>query len=151
MLLSLLCACGGPEDSGSDEPTGPGTLALSFQMDDDLIVDMEDDGEEPVGTFGGSIFAEDQASNIGPIDGAVSLADFEVDLDLTPDGGPTEVLYTSEPLDPQIVWILGCLDSDANDDCGDVGDPITEPPANKVEILPEVETAFTVYMGLLRP
>jgi hypothetical protein len=150
MLFSLLCACGA-EDSGTAEATGPGTLALSFQIDDDLIGDMEEDGEAPVGTFGGSIFAEDQASNVGPVEGAVSLVDFEVELDLLPDGGPSAVLYTTEPLDPQIVWILGCLDSDANDDCGDVGDPITEPPANKVEILPEVETAFTVYMGMLRP
>lgn len=162
ITLLALFACTGatPEDTGgdtgggdtdTDTATGPGTLALTFRIDDDLLPDMEADGESPVGAFHGSIFAEDQATGAGPIEGAVTLADFEVALDLLPDGGPTGVLYSSDPLEPQIVWILGCLDSDANDDCGDEGDPITVPSANKFQVEPEVETTVEVFMGMLRP
>jgi len=160
-LLATLLACTGSDvDSASgdsaadtDVSTGPGTLALSFRMDDDYLATMAEDGQSPVGTFGGSIYAEADASSVGPVDGAVPLADFSVTgIDLTVNGGPTGVLFRSDPLEAQVVWILGCLDvDDPADGCGDVGDPITIPNENKVQVLAGSETAFEVYMGMLRP
>jgi hypothetical protein len=158
MLLLLLACTGGDKDSApadtSDSATtsgGPGTLALTFRMDDDYIPTMEKAGEEPVGTFEGSIYAEADANELGPVDGAVALVDFSVELNLLPDGGPTDVLYTTDPLDPQIVWVLGCLNSDANEKCGDPGDPITRPTENKFQVVADTETTVEVYMGMLRP
>lgn len=158
MLLLLLACTGsdkdsGPVDSSGDSATsgGPGTLALTFRMEDDYIATMAKVGEEPVGTFGGSIFAEEDATELGPNKGAVSLEDFDVELNLLPDGGPTGVVYTTEPLDPQVVWILGCLDSDANDECGDQGDPITRPSENKFQVVADTESTVEVFLGMLRP
>ncbi|MFZ5475569.1 MAG: hypothetical protein ACOZNI_02235 [Myxococcota bacterium] len=159
LALALLAACPAPDKSdtgdgastGDTTPTGPGTLLLTFRMDDDYIAAMAEDGEAPVGPFYGSIYAEDDASSLGPNDGAQSLLDFTVEgLDLTPDGGPDDVSFATDPLDPQIVWILGCLDADGNG-CDDVGDPITLPSENKARVEAGVETAFEVYMGMLRP
>ncbi|MES2639908.1 MAG: hypothetical protein V4850_10515 [Myxococcota bacterium] len=155
LLLASLLACTGPsgnDTAGDTAPaiaTGPGTLALSFRIDDDYIATMAKGGEAPVGPFYGSCFREDDATATGPVEGALPLFDLEVPLDLTPDGGPTGMLYTTTPLDPQIVWILGCLDSDANG-C-DEGDPITLPNENKFQIAAEAETANEIYFGMLRP
>lgn len=158
LLLSLLLACnpssdkdtGGPDDTGDTAPTGPGTLALSFEMDDDYIKSMKANGETPVGEFQGSIYAEEDATSLGPNEGAVSLQDISVAIDLSDGGGPTEVAFVTDELEPGIVWILGCLDA-GGDGCGDQGDPITIPNENKVEVLAGTETPFTVYMGMLRP
>lgn len=159
MILTLLLAACNPEaDSGIDtadtqpEPsdtasTEPGVLVLSFQMDVDYIDNME---EPPLGSFKGSIYAEDQSTAIGPIDGAVSLIDFEVlNIDLSTTGGPTAALWSSDPLPSQKLWVLGCLDSDANE-C-DKKDPITVPNENKLLLAAGGETPFTVYLGMLSP
>ena len=160
LVLASLSACTGavddtagasPDDSAL--PTGPGILALSFRMDADYIAGMVKDGQPPDGDFSGSIYAEADASSIGPNDGAVPLLDFSVPgIDLTDGGGPTAVLLVTEPLDAQVVYVLGCLDvDDPADGCGDVGDPITIPNENKVQIVAGAETPFEVYMGMLRP
>lgn len=128
--------------------TGPGTLALSFRLDEDYVAAM---AEPAVGTFRGSIFAEDDASSTGPVDGAEALQDLEVaDVDLTAGGGPTGVLVVTSPLEPQVVWILGCLDTEG-DDCGDPGDPITVPNENKVAVVAATETSVEVFFGMLMP
>jgi hypothetical protein len=69
-------------------------------------------------------------------------------LDLSDGGGPSDVAWTSEALDPQTLWILGCLDSDDNE-C-DCGDPITVPNDNKV-IVSSGTNSITVRMELLNP
>ncbi|MFN7142152.1 MAG: hypothetical protein ACK4YP_00125 [Myxococcota bacterium] len=166
-LLLLLSACTGSpaDDTGAADTAGtadtadtadtapppPGSLALTFRIDDDLIPEMAEAGEAPIGTFSGAIFREQDGTDLGPVDGAVPLAEFGVTVDLTPDGGPTAALYTSDPIEPQIVWVLGCLDSDANGECGDAGDPITVPSENKFRVEPETTTTVEVYMGMLRP
>lgn len=147
LFLTLLAACSSEADDTGAAAPGPGTLTLSFQMDDDYIPSMS---ESPVGTFRGSIYAEADASAIGPNEGAVALQDLEVaDVDLTDGGGPTAAMVTTEALDAQIVWILGCLDTDGND-C-DTNDPITVPNDDKVEIVADADTPFTVYFGMLNP
>lgn len=156
-LIALFACTGSPQGHDSDDSadsgdsaadTGPAVLSLKFHMDSDYIPVMADDGQAPVGPFLGSIFAEDQSTDVGPIENAVSLVDFSVDIDLTPNGGPTDVVWTSEPMDPQILWVLGCLDADGND-C-EQGDPITLPPENKLR-LEAGGTTFTIQMGMLRP
>lgn len=150
LLVALACTPK-TEDDSAGPPSGPGTLTVSLQMDADYIPAMEANGEAPIGTFEGSVYAEADATSIGPNDGAASLEDFSIPgVDLSDGGGPTGPLWTSAPLDPQIVWVLGCLDVDGNG-CGDDGDPITIPNENKVELLPGVDTPFTLYMGMLRP
>lgn len=153
LFIPLLIACTGASGTDSDDSaadsadTSPGTLALSFQMEEDLIVSMD---APPVGTFYGSIYAEEDATAAGPVENAVPLEDLSADLDLTDHGGPTGVLYTTQPLDAGVVWVLGCLDVDG-DGCGDEGDPITVPNDNKVVVATGAETPFTVYMSMLRP
>lgn len=130
-------------DSGGD--TGPGTFQLSFSMNTDLIEDMD---EAPVGQFRGSVFAEEDASATGPVDGAASLADFVSDsVDLS-DGGPSTVAAEVGPLDPQVVWILGCLDT-TGDDC-ECNDPVTFPGENETQ-LSSGDNAFTVRLDVLQP
>lgn len=160
MLALLLLACTAADSADTAEipiapDTGeePGTLALSFRMDDDYLAAIAENGQTALGSFGGEIYAEADASSVGPNEGAVSLYSFSVEgVDLTADGGPTDVLHVTEALDAQIVWVLGCLDIDVPaDGCGDVGDPITVPNENKVQVVGGTETPFTVYMGMLRP
>ncbi len=154
LTLALLLACtGAPTSDSADSQThddtggSPGSLALSFRMEADLIASMD---QPPIGTFSGSIYAEDDASAVGPNDGAVPLEDISAQMDLSDGGGPTDVLYTTQPLDASVVWVLGCLDVDA-DGCGDEGDPITVPNENKVAVPRGAETPVTVYMSMLRP
>jgi hypothetical protein len=122
-------------------------------MDDDYIPALAAAGQSPVGTFGGSVYAEADATSMGPVDGAVPLQEFAVEgVDLTVDGGPTATLLVTEAFDAQVGWVLGCLDVDVPaDGCGDEGDPITVPNENKVQVVGGAETPFTVYMGMLRP
>lgn len=161
LLLFLACSGGSKEsaepttDSGTETTTDgcstvegkTGTLALSFKMEWDYLGSME---EPPVGHFLGSIYACKDASAIGPVDGAVSLLDVDVEMDLSQSNGdPTAVLYTSTALPSESVWVLGCLDSDAND-C-DKHDLITRPTQNLVVVAPDAETPFTVFLGMLNP
>lgn len=156
--VGLAVGCGGdkvkesgdtasPSDTlDTTTPTGPATLHLSFDLDGDLIPTMD---EPAVGSFKGSIFAEADASAVGPNAGAVPLVDFESDpLDFGTAGGVLADMATVGPIDAQVVWILGCLDSDANE-C-DMHDPITVPNENKLQILPG-DGEYTVTMSLLNP
>jgi hypothetical protein len=154
IALLLFIACTGANTDSTDgtkttdsENTGPGTLAISFQMEEDLIPSMD---SPPVGTFYGSIYAEADATPLGQNDGAISLEDFSATMDLSDHGGPTEVLFTTQPLEVGVVWLLGCLDLNA-DDCGDPGDPITIPSENKALVVAGTETAVTIQMNMLRP
>lgn len=150
----FVTACATASDSADSADTGDtadtgdvgvAVVELSFAMDPDLIAEM---AEAPVGTFHGSIFAEADATGFGPNEGAVALVDFESGaLDLSVEGGPSAVAYTTE-LAPQVVWILGCLDSDVND-C-ECGDPITHPNDNKVQVVAGANP-LTVQMELLHP
>lgn len=145
MWLALLAACTSGE--GDSAPPGPGALGLTFRMDADYLEAMS---EPATGTFRGSVYAEADASSIGPTEGASSLLDFQVvGLDLSDGGGPSTTPYVTDPLEPQVVWVLGCLDT-AGDDC-EQGDPITIPNENKVEVLADDPTAFEVYLGMLHP
>lgn len=155
LTVALLPGCAnGAADSQADSqsdsegsPPGLGTLVLSFQMEADLIPSME---LPPIGTFEGSVFAEDDCTAMGPNEGAVAIEDVTAALDLSADGGPSEPLYTTMEMDAQVVWIVGCLDVDDNG-CGDADDPITIPNDNKVVVLADAATPFIVQMNMLRP
>ena len=161
MLALLLAACTGAVVDSSGEPpdtadsaaaTGPGTLAISVKMEDDLLVDLAADGETAIAMVSGEVYAEaDVNPATGPLDGVVALGEFAVDVDLSIEGGPSPVVYTTDPLDPQIVYVLGCLDSDLNGDCGDAGDPVTFPTQNKFQVAAGVESPITMELGLRRP
>lgn len=158
VLVHLLACSGGAEDSGDSAvvdtapPTGPGTLAISVKMDDDMVADLVADGESANAMVSGSVFAEaDVEPSSGPVEGAASLGDFGLMVDLSNEGGPSAVIYTTDPIDPQIVYILGCMDSDSSGECGDEGDPVTLPPTNKAQVVAEAETPFTMVLGIRRP
>jgi hypothetical protein len=154
-IATLLVACsgGGKSDTGGAETSdtaeaasGPGTMLLSFDLDADLIPTMS---EPAAGTFQGSVFAEADASAIGPVAGAVPLVDFESPaMDFGTEGGVLADVVTVGPIDSQVVWILGCFDSDATG-C-DKGDPITVPNENKFQATPG-EASYTIKMTLLNP
>jgi hypothetical protein len=136
----------GGGDTGPTGPTGPGTMILGVDLDPDLIPGMEDPA---LGPFRGSVFAEADAGPFGPLEGAVSLADFTTEpIDFGADGGLKEAVHTLEGIDPQIVWILGCLDVDAND-C-DPKDPVTIPNENKLQVT-SGEAAYTLTLSILQP
>ncbi len=153
MWLLLTVACTSPADDSASKDTdttapctGPGALDYTVAMTVDLQVSMD---EPAVGTFRGSVYAEADASAIGPNDGSSSLLDFTIEgVDLTATGIDADVT-TSDPLSPQIVWVLGCLDSDDND-C-DENDVVTIPNENKVEVLCGDPTPFEIYLGILQP
>jgi len=157
LLLPLaLLACVGDKDgdtadAADDTAPQPGTLALTFAMNDDYI-DSLDDGEEALGDFTGSIFYGDEVDALGPIDGAVVLESvFVAGVDLRPDGGPTGVLYTTGELPGGEVVILGYLDTDVSGGDGpDGGDPVTLPSDNDFDV-DAGETTVEVYFGLLNP
>lgn len=154
LLVCGTLGCSGDKTTASSgetgdtetEPAGPSTLVLSFDLDPGLIEQMS---EPAVGLFEGSVFAENDASALGPNDGATPLLDFTSEaLDFGTAGGLLAEKATVGPVDPQIVWILGCLDSDANG-C-DIGDPITIPNENKFQ-LTAGEAPYTIKMSLLNP
>ena len=117
-----------------------------------MVEDLVADGESANALVNGSVYMEaDVVDSSGPVEGAVSLGDFSVMVDLTDGGGPSAVIFTTELLEPQIVYVLGCMDSDADGDCGDKGDPVTMPPTNKAQVAAEAETAFTMVLGIRRP
>ncbi|MDP2317608.1 MAG: hypothetical protein Q8P41_32280 [Pseudomonadota bacterium] len=157
MVVFVLFACAGvtadTADLGAEDSAGseavlatPGTLALAFQIDGDLVPQMT---EAPIGAVLGAVYAEADATVTGPVDGAVPLYDFvTAALDLA-DGAPTGVAATTPPLSPGVVWLLACLDGDGNG-C-ECGDPVTLPNANKVRVEAAAETPITVSMDLLHP
>jgi hypothetical protein len=135
----------GETGTPTTQSTGPATLTLDFHLDPDLIPTMS---EAAAGTFEGSIYAEADASAIGPNGGAVPLLDFSSDPLTFGADGVVLAGGTAGPIDAQIVWILGCLDT-TGDGC-ECGDPITIPNENKLQILPGDGT-YSVTMSLLDP
>ncbi len=100
MLLLVLGCLRAPLDSAEDTtPPAPGTLALSFGIDDDYLAMMQ---EPAVGTFYGTFWRGDEVMGFGPVAGAEDLDDFEVNLDLQ--NGPTEILFESSELPAIEVW-----------------------------------------------
>lgn len=130
----------------------PGRLALTFRMEPDYIPVMD---EPPVGYFYGDIFPAGQITSTGPKPGATVLESVEVYVDLTTEGGPTAVLYTTQGLTVEDVGILGFLDSDANDADDfnpDKKDPVTLPWDNSdFVVVPNQTTTIEVFFGMLNP
>ena len=156
MLLALLACVGGkdtPVDSSVTD-TGPfpeGQLALRFDID----ADYRDAMDEPaLGHFRGSFWRSDEVEAIGPIEGAEDLGSISVNnIDLT--GDATAVLFTSEPLPPIEVTVLGFLDSDGNMDPDnpdpDKKDPVTLPNENAFHVVSGETVEVTVWFGFLSP
>ncbi|MES2643669.1 MAG: hypothetical protein V4850_29555 [Myxococcota bacterium] len=136
-----------PDDSAALQPVGdPGTLAVAFQLDTDLVPEM---AEPPTGTVLGAVYAETDCTAAGPLDGAVPIYEFvTAPLDLG-DGAASAVSATTPPLDPGPVWVLACLDGDANG-C-DCADPVTVPNSNKVLVVGAAETPIVATLDLLHP
>lgn len=155
-FVLLWCAgCSGGDEKTDDTAEtsetgsaalGPASLVLSFDLDADLIPTMD---EPATGVFRGSVFAEADASAIGPNEGAVPLADIASPvLDFGTTGGRSPVSVTIERIAPQILWVVGCLDSDDNDcDCKDA---VTLPNENKFDAT-SGENVLTITMSLLNP
>ena len=157
MMVLALLACVGGKDAPDDSPvtdTGPfpeGQLALRFDID----ADYRDAMDEPaLGNFRGSFWRSDEVEAIGPIEGAQDLGSISVDnIDLT--GDATAVLFTSEPLPPIEVTVLGFLDSDGNMDPDnpdpDNKDPVTLPNENGFHVVSGETVEVTVWFGFLSP
>lgn len=157
LFFFLSSACHAvPADSdvaSVDTEIGEGTLALTFRLDEDYLSIMD---EEPVGHFWGAVYRGDEVTGLGPVEGAQTLEEVEVEvMDLRPSGGPSGVLYTTAELPAMEVVVLGFLDSDANADPADVGpddrDPVTLPNDNDFDVIDGEETTVEVFFGLLNP
>ena len=151
-ILFVLAACGGKGDSASTSPTtgtastatGPGTLVLSFGIEADVLAGMT---ETASGDFNGEIYRDEDASAVGPNDGATPVEDVTVTIDLTT--GDAVDAYTTGDLDPGVYWILGCLDTDDNG-C-DTDDPITVPNENKFLVESGAASPARVFFSMLNP
>jgi hypothetical protein len=150
-LLLPLVACASPEDEAPLDSGGPasGTIAMRFAIDEDHAAEM---GEEPKGMFYGAVFPEDVVEPTGA-DPEDALESFALELALDAGGAPTTALYTSGPLPPGKVYVLGYLDSDDNSpDEPDAGDPVTLPGfSDRVEVLAGEIVEQTVVLDLLMP
>jgi len=154
IVLVLLAGCSGSKATtsgehdtagGSTPTTGPATLSLDFTLDEGLIPQMS---EPAAGTFKGSIYAEADFDAIGDELGP-PLADFESEpLDFGNEGGTLTDEATVGPIDAQVVWIVGCLDT-TGDGC-DCHDPIALPNDNKM-LIPPGDGEYEVKMNLLNP
>lgn len=160
LLLALTLACTSKpatDDSPAVIDTNPGVgkLSLSFAIEPDYIPILQGHGEEPVGAFYGSFWRGDEVTGAGPDEGAEDLGSIEVSLvDMRPDGGPSDILFTSEDLPAIEVVVLGFIDSDGN--TGDThdpdnGDPVTLPADNDFDVIEGANTNVTVFFGLLNP
>lgn len=161
-LLLAACTTADPTDDDTDEtdvetddtdvaPT-TGRLAIRFSIDP-FVEEAMPEGEEPIGTFHGSIWNADDVTVTGPVDGAVDLEGLEAELDLVA-ADPSPVLITSGELDAGYVRILGFLDADGNaTDAPDPDDkdPVTLPEQNEFEVIAGETTEITVLFGLLNP
>lgn len=165
MWWLVLAACGGDpaKDSGlvptgdSDTDTvtaATGTLDLSFRMSGQWI-DALGTGEAPSGHVWGAVFHDADVGPLGPEDGAEALFDFDLDVDMSPDGAEVGPLVTTDPLPAEVVVILAFMDTDANVDPADPepdsGDPVTVPGENKFQVVAGEASAASVYFDLLNP
>lgn len=153
MTLLFLLACAGDTTTVDSNPPTDGTLVVRFQIDTDWQAEMD---EDPVGPFWGSVYDAYDVDNTGPYDGVEPLMSIFVEsMDLTEGGGPSELLWTSEPIENERIAILGFLDSDGNADPDDPDpdskDPVTLPNDNKFFIEYGAETEITVWFKFLNP
>ena len=153
MTVFFLIACAS-SDSVEDTAAPPteGSFAVRFQIDSDWQAEMQ---EEAVGPFWGSVFDAWDVDNTGPYEGTEAIAPIDVEhLDLTA-GGPTEVLWTSGPIELERICVLGFLDTDANadpeDPDPDTKDPVTLPNDNKFYTVFGEESEITVWFKFLNP
>ena len=133
--------------------SGVGTLALTFRIDTDWMDAMS---EPAVGPVWGDLFLGSDVTNLGPNAGAEAVGSVYIEqVDLTPGGGPTAILITTEPLPAGEVAFLGFMDSDGNADPDAPGpdrkDPVTFPADNRFTVRPDQETTVEVFFGLLNP
>jgi hypothetical protein len=160
-LLLAACPTAGDDDDSAiddDDATGDdddgtpttGTLALTFEIDEDWAAEMD---EPAIGPFSGNVYNADEVTGAGPDDGAVVLASIYVaEVDLT-SLGPTSVLFTTKEIPTGWVNILGFIDSDGNagpDENPDDGDPVTLPNQNEFELVGP-DTTANVFFGFLNP
>jgi len=151
VLFLLACTSADLAEDSAAPPTD-GTFAVRFQIDSDWQAEME---EEAAGPFWGSVFDAWDVDSTGPTEGTEAIASIELEhLDLS-DGGPTEVLWTSEAIDLERICILGFLDSDGNADPEDPDpdskDPVTLPNDNKFYTVFGAESEITVWFEFLNP
>jgi hypothetical protein len=149
MLATLwLPGCAPVADPVDDDTIEIGTLSVSFDMSADYMKVME---EPPVGVFRGEVYHSEEVDGMGPLEGASALYAFEVDVDLTPNGGPTEPLHVTDELPAGWVTILGFLDSDRSGPSPDSKDPVTIPGENEFTVEGGAETDAVVHFGFLYP
>lgn len=159
LLFAVACSPATSDTGDTDADTdvagsGTGRLLLRFTIDPDLAVTMD---EPPAGHVWGDLFHAEDITNVGPNDGAVAVASFEAEADLTPVGTTqttTAVLVTSEPLPIGYYRAAGFLDSDANGaevHDPEAGDPVTFPANNEFEVLEDQDVEATVEFNLLFP
>ena len=140
------------QDTAVSNTPSTGALALRFSIDEDYAAMMD---EPPAGIFYGSFWYEEDVDALGPIEGSTSISVMELTIDLPMDGSQTEVLWTQEELPAENIYILGFLDSDANNDPNstnpDSKDPVTIPSENKFTVLGGEKTEVNVFMSMLYP
>lgn len=143
------------DDGGDDAPAATGQVALRFEVGSSASGSMN--LEDPLmGKMYGGIFLTSDVSVTGPRDDAEQFASVETegDVDLTAEGAVSEVVWTSEGLEPGNYTFLGYFDVDASsidleEKDPDAGDPVTLPTVNTFTIEAGSTVELTVRFDLV--
>lgn len=148
-LAFLLFACA--KEAPPEEIEEPGHLQLRFGLADS-IRDEARMAKSVRGTAYGDLYASEDVSVVGPIEGAVELANIRLTIDVSVDD-VSEGKWSSMPIKPGKYTFLGFFD--VNDKSKPenrrpvTGDPVTLPFTNKFDVKPGQETVGTVRFDLL--
>ena len=146
----------GADDGGSEGTAAEGgTIEMSFALGG-AAVGSSNLVDPPVGTVFGGIYRTADVGATGPREGAEQIAYVEATgVDLS-SGSASAVVWTSEPLPPDLYTFLGFLDVDGSsvdveEKEPESGDPVTLPTVNKIEVeagaASELLVSFDLVLG----
>ncbi len=147
-FLLLACSKEAPPEEMMEQP---GTLKLRFGLAES-IRDEARMAKSVRGTAYGDLFASEDVSVVGPIDGAMEVANIRMAIDVSMND-VSDGQWTSTPLKAGKYTFLGFFDVDDKstpDKRRPVsGNPVTLPFTNKFDVKPGMETMGTVRFDLL--
>ena len=170
VAVSLLLACGsddsdgmeagddaadsGADDDDDDDASETGQVALRFEVTG-TVRESSNLEDELDGSIYGALFKSADVSITGPREDAEQFGSVEAaDIDLTAADTVTEVVWTSEGLEPGQYTFLGYFDVDGSSDGleerdPESGDPVTLPTVNKFTIEAGETVELTVRFDLV--
>lgn len=147
-------ADGADDDDDDDDDAETGQVAFRFEVTG-TVRESSNLEDELNGSIYGALFKSADVSITGPRDDAEQYGSVEAaDIDLTAADAVTEVVWTSEGLEPGQYTFLGYFDVDGSSDGleerdPEAGDPVTLPTVNKFTIEAGETVEVTVRFDLV--